>query len=199
MESRVTVLADEQQSFVRAISISSMPTHWASLAGVVGVRFDRHRPLQEGFIGNHAMQFGKGPFGIGSVGTPLLPGCLLTPLAFGSLSDVFQVFQTNQTVRMSVHDAFGNHMIGILLQPSLSSTYHDGSPCSGASAFLLQMLSQSRIMVGFGNDTLAGMKGTIPPRGSGDCQVANAYVYSCDSCMRLGVGSATSISRASSR
>ena len=88
-------------------------------------------------------------------------------------------------------------MIGILLQPSLSSTYCDGSPCSRTSAFLLQMLSQSRIMVGFGDDTLCRNGRNMPLGGRGDCQIAHAYIYSCDTCCVSGVGSATSISRAS--
>ena len=55
----MALLADEEQALVGTISISSMSTHWAGFAGVVGVYFDRHRPLQEGFVGNIAMQFGK--------------------------------------------------------------------------------------------------------------------------------------------
>jgi len=150
----MTVLADEHQAFLGAIGIARMSTHWASLAGVVCIHFDRHRPLQESFIGNHAAQLSKSPFGSGRIGTSLLLARLFAMLAPRALADVCQLFQSNQTVRVSGHDPFGDHMIGILLQPSLSPANHDQAPCRRASAFLLQTLPQSRIMVGFGDDLL---------------------------------------------
>jgi len=116
----MTVLADEHQAFLGAIGIARMSTHWASLAGVVCIHFDRHRPLQESFIGNHAAQLSKSPFGSGRIGTSLLLARLFAMLAPRALADVCQLFQSNQTVRVSGHDPFGDHMIGILLQPSLS-------------------------------------------------------------------------------
>src|SRR5258708_30863130 len=75
------------------------------------------------------------------------------------------------------HDTFRDHMIGVLLQPSLSATNHDGTPCSSASAFLLQTLPQSRIMVGFGNNALPRMERMLSPGGSGDCEIAHAHIY----------------------
>jgi hypothetical protein len=176
----MTVLADEHQAFIGAIGIACMPTHRACLAGVVGVHFDRHRPLQERFIGNHAVQLSKGPFGRGSIGTSLLLARLFAMLAPHALADVCQLFQSNQTVRVSGHDTFGDHMIGILLQPSLSPANHDQAPCSRASAFLLQTLPQSRIMVGFGDELLPRMEALVSPGGSSDRQVANAYIHTCD-------------------
>ena len=43
-------------------------------------------------------------------------------------------------------------------------------------------------MVGFGNDTFAGMKGLLPPGGSGDCQLADPYIHTDHVGMHLGDG-----------
>src|SRR6266699_4272878 len=77
-------------------------------------------------------------------------------------------------------------MIGILLQPSLPSTHRDESPYRGTGAFLLQTLSQTRIMVGFGNNALSRMKRTCSPGGRGDGQVAHTDIH--PSHTGLGVG-----------
>ena len=53
----------------------------------------------------------------------------------GSLSDVCQIFQTDQTVGVPGHDAFGDHMIGVLLQPSLSSADRPKATGCRTSAF----------------------------------------------------------------
>src|SRR5258708_8171767 len=188
MERVMTVLTDEQQAFVGAVAISSMPTHRARLAGVMGVYLDGHRPMQEGFIGDHTMQFGKGPFGRGSVGLSLLLARLFAILASRALTDVCQVLQPDQRMGISSDDAFGDHMIGILLQPSLSPTNHDGSSCSRASAFLLQTLPQSRIMICFGNKTFARMKRLLSPGRSSDCQLTDTHINANDSGMLLWRG-----------
>src|SRR5262249_44440614 len=180
-----TVLTDEQQTLMRAIGITGMAAHRARLARVVGVYLDRHRPVQEGFIGNHPVQFGKGPFGIGSVRLSLLFARPFAMLAPSALTDVCQVLQSNQRMGISRDDAFGDRVIGILLQPSLSPTQHDGSSCGGASAFLLQTLPQSRIMVGFRNLAFPRMKGMSSSGGSGDCQVAHPYIHPCHTGMRF--------------
>src|SRR6266700_7424503 len=122
MKAVMTVLTDKQEPFVRTIGITGMTAHRAGLARVVGVNLDRHRTLQESFIGNIAVQLSKGPFGIGSIGTSLLFACSSASLAFRSFSDVFQLLQADKRMGKSCHDAFGDHMIGVLLQPSLSST-----------------------------------------------------------------------------
>ena len=109
----MTVLTDEQQAFVGAVGISSMPTPRARLAGVMGVYLDGHRPMQEGFIGDHAVQFGKGPFGRGSVGLSLLLARLFAMRAPRALADVCQVLQSDQRMGISRDDAFGDHMIGV--------------------------------------------------------------------------------------
>src|SRR6266704_4389210 len=176
MEAVMTMLADKQESFVGAVRSAGMPAHGTCLARIMGVYLDCHRPVQEGFVGNHAMQFSKGPFGVDSIGTPLLLARLLAALAFGPFSNVCQLFQPNQTVRMAGHDALGDDMIGVLLQPSLSSANHDQPPCGRTSAFLLKTLSQSRIMIGFGNNVLPRVEGPISHGGSGHGQVADADI-----------------------
>ncbi len=142
MERVMTVLTDKHQAMVRPIGITGMSTHRASLARVVGIHLDGHAPAQEGFVGNHALQLGKRPLGVGSVGLPLLLGRFLAMLAPGSLSDVCQVLQPDKTTWVSGHDGLSDHMIGVGFQPSLSSTDDDQSSRGGTSAFLLQTLSQ---------------------------------------------------------
>ncbi len=184
----MTVLADEQESFVRPIGITGMSTQGACLARIVRVYLDCHRPMQERLVGDHALQLGKGPFGVGRIGTPLLLARFLALLAAASFTDVCQVFQADQAVGVSVNDAFGDHMIGVLLQPSLSSTDHDESSRSGTSAFLLQTLSQSRVVVSFRDNALARMKGTIPLGGSRHGQVAYSHIHTRHTGMRLWHG-----------
>src|SRR5437763_17096314 len=77
-------------------------------------------------------------------------------------------------------------MIGVLLQPSLSSANHHQASSSGASAFLLQTLSQSCIMVGFLDNSFPRMEGTLPLGRRGHSQIADPYVYSCYLGMGLG-------------
>ena len=168
MERVMTVLTDEQQAFVGAVGLSGIPTYRAGFAGVVGIDFDGHTAGQEGFVGNHALQFSKGPFGVGCIGLALLQASLFACLALGAFADVCQVFQADEAVRVLLDDAFGHDMIGILLQPSLPSTQGEESPCRGTGAFLLQTLSQTRIMVGFGNHALSRMKRACSLGGRGD-------------------------------
>ena len=91
----MTLLTDKQGSIPRTVSIAGMPTHWASFACVVGVHLNCHASCELSFIGKHAMQFGKGPFGVGRIGFPLLPAhasALLVPFApWCALSDVCQI------------------------------------------------------------------------------------------------------------
>src|SRR6266568_5607453 len=179
MERVMTVLTDEQQAFVGAVGLSGMPTHRAGFAGIVGINFDGHASGQEGFVGNHAMQFSKGPLRVGGIGTALLPAGLFAFLAFGALADVCQLFQADQAVWVLVYDAFGNDMIDVLLQPSLPSTDRHQATGSGTGAFFLQTLSQSCVMVGFGNNALSSMKRAFPFGGRGHSQVAYAYIHTC--------------------
>ena len=122
MEGVMTVLADEEQALVGTIGITGISAHWTSLACIVGVYFDRHRTVQESFIRNHAVQLSKRPFGVGRIGFPLLQTGLFAFLAFRSFSNICQIFQSDHAGRMLFHDAFGDYVIGVLLQPSLSPT-----------------------------------------------------------------------------
>src|SRR6202162_2772950 len=166
-----------------------MSAHGASLARIVGVYLDSHRTVQERFVSNHAVQFSKRPFGVDSIGTPLLLRRFLAMLAPGSFSDVCQVLQSNEAVGMSGHDAFGDHVIGILLQPSLSPANHHQTTGSRASAFLLQTLSQSRVVVGLENDPLPRMERTISPGRSSYRQVTYTDIHTSYTrmCFRCGV------------
>src|SRR2546428_9709168 len=108
MERVMTVLTDEQQAFVGAVGLSGIPTYRAGFAGVVGIDFDGHTAGQEGFVGNHALQFSKGPFGVGCIGLALLQASLFACLAVGAFADVCQVFQADEAVRVLLDDAFGH-------------------------------------------------------------------------------------------
>ncbi len=114
MERVMTLLTDEQETFVWAVFIAGMPTHRASFARVVGIHLNRQTSGKLGFIGDHALQFSKRPLGISSVRFPLL----LAPfLAFSSISDVCQMLQADQMARVLCDDAFGDTMIGVLRSP----------------------------------------------------------------------------------
>src|SRR5256712_6354185 len=190
MECIMAVLTDKQQTFARAVFITSMSTYGASLARVVGIHLDDHRPIRKGFVGDHGLQFGKRPLRVGRIGFALFLGRLLALLAFRTLADMGQIFQSDKTMWVSSHDAFGDHMIGVLLQPSLSSAdRHQATGC-GASAFFLKTLSQSRVMVGFRNNGFARMEGLLSTCGAADSQVANADIHTSYPCLgfRCGIG-----------
>src|SRR5216683_4294749 len=79
-------------------------------------------------------------------------------------------------------------MIGVGFQPSLSSAYRHKATGSRTSAFLLQTLPQSRIMVGFGNDLLPRVEGTISPTRTGDSQIAHSHINPYYAGMGFGSG-----------
>ena len=113
----MAVLTDKQQTFLGTVLKTGMPTPGTGLAGEMRVYFNGHTAVAQGFGGNHAVQLSECPLGMDSVGSPLLLARLLALLAFGTLSDVFQVFQANQAMGMTLCDAFGDHMIGVLRSP----------------------------------------------------------------------------------
>ena len=82
----------------------------------------------------------------------------LAMLALGVFTDMCQVFQTDDAVWVRVHNAPTDTVVAVLLQPSLSSADDDHSSCGGTSAFFLQPFSQSRIVIGFGTYSLAGIE-----------------------------------------
>ncbi len=115
------------------------------------------------FAGDWLMPF---PVLLASIGT-----------AFGAFANVCQVFQADDAVWVRLHNASTDEVIALLFQPSLSSTDDDKASCGGTSAFLLQALSQSRIVVSFGSDLFTGIeRGIILWRGS-HCQVALPDIY----------------------
>lgn len=121
MEQILTILTDKTQAFAGAILLAGLPTTQASLRGVVGIDFDGHTLLLQGFVGNHGVQFGKRPFGVHGIRFPLFDAGMFAFLAFGALSNVGQMLQSDQTVVVGGHNAFGHDMIVVCFQPSLSS------------------------------------------------------------------------------
>ena len=98
----MAVLTDEQQPFVGTIGVTGMSTAWARLAGIMGIHFDRHTSLPERFVGNHALQFGKGPPGEGRIGLPLLLRGFFAMRAAGTFMDVCQLFQTDEAMGVGI-------------------------------------------------------------------------------------------------
>jgi hypothetical protein len=113
----MTVLTDEQQALVGPIAITGMSAHRAGFARVVCVYLDCHRTMQKRFVGNHALQLGKRPLGVGGIGTPLFLRRLLAPSAPGSISDIGQVLQSDEAVWVLGYDALRDYMIGVLRSP----------------------------------------------------------------------------------
>ena len=85
----MTLLTDKEQATVRTVLPAGMSAHGTGLAGEVRVHLDGHTAMAQGFVGNHGMQIGKGPFGVSSIRFPLLLARFLTMLALRALSDVF--------------------------------------------------------------------------------------------------------------
>ncbi len=187
----MTDLADKQEALVGPVGIGGMAAYRTGLARVVRVHLDRHTPAQQGFIGDHAVQLSEGPLGIRRIGLALLLACLFAPSAAArSFANVGQLFQPDQAVGVEQNDACGNDMIGVGFQPSLPSADRDESPRRRTGAFLLQTLSQSGVVVGGCDDTLARMETRLPPGIAGHGQIAHAHINPDDAGMRLwrGVG-----------
>jgi hypothetical protein len=113
----MAVLTDKEQPLARTIGLTGMATDRTGLAGVVGIDLDGHRRVQEGFVGNHALQFCKGPFGVSGIGFSLLLTRFLAFASFGAFTDICQVLQADQAVGVLLHDAFRDDMIGVLRSP----------------------------------------------------------------------------------
>src|SRR5712691_7998382 len=180
MQGIATMLTDEEQTLVGAISRAGMPTDGAGLTGIVGIHFDCHTLLQEGFIGNHGMQFSKGPLGVGGVGLALLLARTLALAPFGPVSNVSQLFQADERMRIGARNLLTHNMVGVLLQPSLSSANYHQPAGSGASAFFLKALPDACVMIGLGHNGLTGMEGLLAPGRSGHRQIADTHIYPDD-------------------
>src|SRR5690348_12361101 len=83
-------------------------------------------------------------------------------------------------------DAFGDTMIGILLQLSLSSRNDHQAAGSCTSAFLLQTLPQSRIMVGTRNHLLSRMKRVVPVCVASYSQIVDTNIHTSTPLVDLG-------------
>jgi hypothetical protein len=188
MEGVMALLTDKEQALIGTVRLAGMPTHGTRLTRIMGVYLDRHRTLQEGLVGNHALQFGKAPFGVRRIGLALRACRLLAAFAPRALSDVCQIFQADQAVRVLSHDVCRDLVIGVGFQPSLSPTDRHKATGSRASAFLLQTLSQSRVMVGFGNDVFPAMEGTSSFRVAGYGQIAHADIHASNAGVSFGQG-----------
>src|SRR5260370_16060878 len=185
MERVMEILTDKEQPFTRTIILARIAAHRASWTRVVGIHFDGHAALQRRFISDHAMQLGKSPLRLTSIGLPLLLARTLSMLAPRALADIGQIFQSNETVGVLFHNALTHHMIGVLLQPSLSSAHRHQATASRTSAFLLKTLFQSCVVVGFGNNSLPGMEGRFSFHGATDRQVPHTHLNPCHTLMGL--------------
>ena len=133
----MAVLALKQEALLGAVGLTGVAACGARLACVVRVHFHHHAPRTQRFVGEEAVQFSERPRGGVSVGPPLLPRRLFPSLAFGSVADMGQVFQADETVRVAGHNAAADLVVGCLLQPSLPRGDHDESSCRVAGAFSL--------------------------------------------------------------
>jgi len=152
------VLTDKEQTVIRPIPFAGMPTVGTGLTSIVGIHFDRHAVMQKRLIGDHGVQFSKGPFGVDRIGPPLLLARMLAFAPFGPVSNLSQVFQADERMRMCAHESLTHDMVGVLLQPSLSPAHHHQTAGGRTSAFFLKTLADACVMIGLGNDTFAGMQ-----------------------------------------
>ena len=182
----MATLTHKSEAFVGTVSTASVSAHRTGLAGVVGVHLHRHAPSKSRFVGDVAVQLSKGPGRGVPIALALLGGdrLLSFPILFalvgpplGALADVCQVFQADQAVWVRVHNASADEVIAFLFQPSLSSGDAHQTAGGRTSAFLLQSLSQSGIVVSFGSDLFASIERGVILWGRSDRQVALAYIY----------------------
>ncbi len=57
------------QAVLRAVLLARVAAQWTGLAGIVRIHLDGKRPCKRGLVGDHAVQFGKGPLGSVPVGS----------------------------------------------------------------------------------------------------------------------------------
>jgi hypothetical protein len=98
MKALLAILTDEEQPVVGTVLRAGLPTLGTSLAAVVRIDLHGHTLMQQGFIGDHTLQFGKAPLGVGRIGFSLLLARLFALLADASLADVGQVFQADEAM-----------------------------------------------------------------------------------------------------
>src|SRR6266566_2940259 len=149
----------KSESFVGTVRSAGVAAHRASEAAVVGIHLHGHTARKQSFIGDGAVQFSESPLRSVPIALALFAGDWLMPFPVllalvgtppGAFANVCQVFQADDAVWVRLHNAATDEVIAFLFQPSLSSTDHHQTAGSGTSAFLLQALSQSRIMISCG-------------------------------------------------
>lgn len=91
MERIMTIQTAKEQAPRWAIVLIDIAAHGAQPAGIVGIYLDRHTVGKQGFVGNHALQLGKGPLGMSSVCFSLL------------LADLLALFLLNCAISPSNH------------------------------------------------------------------------------------------------
>ena len=199
MERIPTMLTAKQQPMIGAVLTAGVSTDGTGLRRIVGIHLDRHTISLQGFVGNHGVQLAKGPLGEGGVGSPLLLAGAFARASCRSVSNVGQVFQSDQATRMLRDDARGNDMIGVGFQPSLSSADGYQPSCRGTSAFALQALSQSCVMIGLLSDTFATVEGGRSLRRGRDGKIAHADIYPDNAGMSVWGGLGSFLSKETSR
>ena len=134
MEGKTAVDADKEQALGRSVGLFSMTTARAHLRRIVCVYFDGHRAVQNCLVAHKGLQFGKGPLRLFPIGPSLLLTGFLAVSAIGAISNIHEVFQSNQRPGKSDDDLFGSGMVQRLFVPSLSSAYRAKSACHRTSA-----------------------------------------------------------------
>src|SRR5438045_3535915 len=138
MERVMTDLTAKREALARTVGVTGMAAHGAGEATVVRVHRYSHAASPQGFVGKQAVQLGKGPLRAGRVGFPLLLRCTFALPLLRTLANISQVFQPDEGMGKTGHDALGNDMIRVLLQPSLPSTDSHQTAGRRTGAFVLQ-------------------------------------------------------------
>ena len=99
---------------------------------------------------------------------------------FGALSNMGQLFYSDEGMGMISENTPGNGVVGVCFQPSLSSTDRNQATCRGTSAFFLQTFAQPGVMVGSVSDLLARMEGGFSFVIGRDGKIANAHINTND-------------------
>src|SRR5260221_5228495 len=118
---------------------------------------------------------------LGWTPSPLKPGCSAPVYSAQSFSGYplrRQVLQTDEAVRVGVHDAPTDELVAIWLQPSLSPRDHNEASCRRASACVLQALPQSGTVVRLGAHRFASKECRAVLGIRGDGQIPLPHVHS---------------------
>ena len=123
------VLTDKEQPLLGAVLIGSVPAHRTGFRGVIRIDLDCQGPRECGLVADERMQFSKGPLRVDPVGfaclwrdwCKALAVLLATAaLALCSLSDIGEVLSSDKRVWVLRDDRFGDTVVCLSFQPSLS-------------------------------------------------------------------------------